>query len=80
MQEFGTTGGHYHCFCQQDTGRNILCCKCGAMIMSCDSCLVKFCTQRNRFKAMSPADTPAYYFECPLAGNNYRLTYKAVVE
>lgn len=75
MQPFSSTGDVRHCFCTTDTAGNIVCCKCGTMLMSCDACLVRYCQYRNIVRKATGEDG-MFMPDCLIASPNYKLLYK----
>lgn len=75
-----STGDHMHCFCSQDTGGNIMCCKCGTLLMDCRSCPVDFCVLRNHLeRAASNSEANIFVADCPIASPNYGTLYKRIL-
>ena len=70
-----TTGSHQHCFCNQDTGGNIKCCKCDAILMACENCKVRFCSIREGM-IIATGHHGFFMPNCPVASSNYAFTYK----
>lgn len=76
MEQQSNTGSHEHCFCKHDTGGNIMCCKCGAVLASCDKCPVEVCFARSALEKMVKPGAPLLWFNCPIVTTNYEIVYK----
>lgn len=78
MIQFPGTGNHTHCFCKQDTGGEIVCCKCGARLTPCDPCPVAYCPIRETMiKGIGHGGS--YMFNCPIATDRYAVLYRTKV-
>lgn len=66
-----TTGEHQHCFCNKDTGGNIVCCRCGVAITSCDKCVIKYCVIRSCLRKKTLDGAEVFIFDCPLASPRF---------
>jgi len=69
------TKGCDHCFCKQDESGNPKCCKCGAVLMPCDKCPLKYCQLKEIFERRGWVNLQV--LDCPLVTPRYVLLYKA---
>ncbi len=71
-------GNHDHCFCNEDTGGDKICCRCGIAMTSCDECAMQYCVIRDWLGKGIPIGAGIFVFDCPLATSHYRLLYRRV--